>query len=141
MNGSQKRAWFNLIVITVSLTLTAAAVGVLAATVGMPATKAGFAFLGLLGLMGLEPILFRKKRSQPAVEFDERDLQIDKRAALGAFAGSYLFFVAACMATWFVVGFNGKVSVNLLPLIVVGGAVTSQIIRSIAILVQYGTKR
>jgi hypothetical protein len=140
MNRWQKIAWFNLIVMTVSLLLTAAAVGTLAAIIGMPAALGGLGFLGLCGLVGFEPILFRKKQGQSTVDFDERDLLIDRKATLGAFAVSYVYFVGVCMIIWFVVGSGGVIRVVVLPLIVAGGFITSQLVRSIALLVQYGRK-
>ena len=137
MNRTQKKAWFNLTVTVVTLLLAAAAIGTLAIIVGMPRALGGLGFLGLWGLLGLEPVLFRAKPGQPTVDFDERDLQIDRKATLGAFAITYVYFVAACMITWFIVGPDGVVRVVVLPGIVAGGFITSQIVRSVAILVQY----
>jgi len=137
MNRWQKIAWFNLTVIVVSLVLTGATIGTLTITAGMPRALGGLGLLGLCGLLGLEPVLFRKKRGQPTVDFDERDLLIGRKAALGAFTVSYIYFVSVCMIIWFVVGSGGVIRVVVLPLIVAGGFITSQLVRSIATLVQY----
>jgi hypothetical protein len=141
MNRWQKIAWFNLTVIEVSLLLAGAATGTLAIIIGMPAALGGLGFLGLSGLLGLEPVLFRKKRGQSTVDFDERDLSIQRKAFLGAFAFSYVYFVAVCMIIWFVVGYSGVIRVAILPCIVAGGFITSWIVRSVAVLVQYGRQK
>ena len=138
MNRTQKSAWFILIVIIVSLLVTGAAVGTLAIIIGMPRALGGLGFLGLCGFVGFEPVLFRTRRGQSTIDYDERDLLIDRKATLGAFAVSYVYFVGVCMTIWFVVGSGGVIRVFVLPIIVVGGFITSQIVRSVAILVQYG---
>ncbi len=136
MNKTQKIAWYNLIVILVSLTLTGAAVGTLTIIVGMPGAISGFGFLGFLGLLGLQPILFRKDKSK--VSFDERDILISRKSVILGFTLSYLFFVFACMGCWWYARADGMIDVKVLPLIVVGGYLTSELSRSITILVQYG---
>jgi hypothetical protein len=60
------------------------------------------------------------------------------RATCVAFGASYLFFIVWCIVTWFIVGFNGNVPFDTLPYMVLGGYITFELIRSIAILVQYG---
>ncbi|MHC4158015.1 MAG: hypothetical protein ACYSSO_02960, partial [Planctomycetota bacterium] len=72
------------------------------------------------------------------IAFDERDELIGKKAALGGFIASYVFFVIVCMVTWFIYGPKGSVSVNMLPMTVIGGMITIELVRSAAILVQYG---
>ena len=136
MNRLQKIAWYNLIVMLVSLALTGAAVGTLAAIVGMPGALGGFGFLGISGLLGLSPILFRKKRSQS--DLDERDLLIFRRASLVAYSIFWIYFTLACMAPWFVLDQGATIRVVMLPLMLVGGFFIVQLIQSIAVLVQYG---
>lgn len=97
MNRAQKIAWFNLIVIAASLSISSVVVGVLATVIGMPKALARLGFLGICGLMGLSPFILRKDKCP--VSFDERDELIQKRAVLGGFAASYGFFVAVCMTT------------------------------------------
>ena len=138
MNRAQKMAWFNLTVIAISLVISGTVIAIMATKVGMPRALGGLGFLGLCGLMGFEPVLFRKKRGQSTIDFDERDLLIGKKAALGAFTVSYVYFVSICMIIWFVVGSGGVIRVVALPLIVVGGFIISQLVRSVAVLVQYG---
>ena len=64
MNIAQKIAWFNLTVTGTTLILSAIAVGILAAIVGMPTALAGLGTLGLSGALGLSPLIFHKKKSQ-----------------------------------------------------------------------------
>ena len=64
MNRWQKIAWYNLIIIFVSFSLTAAVVGILALKYGMPKALGGLGALGTLGLLGLSPVLFREKKGE-----------------------------------------------------------------------------
>ena len=136
MNRARKIALYNLIVIMASLTFTGAAVGILAIVQGIPKALGGLGFLGILGLIGLSPILFRKKRGQ--LGFDERDLLIYNRASLVAYSLFWVFFTAACMVPWLVLGRGAKIPVVVLPCMLAGGFVIVQLIQSIAILIQYG---
>ena len=136
MNRAQKIALYNLIVIMASLTITGAAVGILSIMHGMPKALGGLGFLGIAALIGLSPILFRKKRGQ--LGFDERDLLIYRRATVAAYSTFWVFFTAACMVPWLVLECGARIRVVLLPCMLVGGFVIVQLIQSVAILVQYG---
>jgi hypothetical protein len=138
MNTWQKIAWFNLIVLITSLTIAGAAVGILTVVYGMPKALAGLGFLGIAGLVGLSPILFRRKAGQ--LGFDERDLIIHRRAALAAYSAFWVFFSVACMAPWFVLGRAATIRVVVLPCMLGGGFIIVQLIQSIVILVQDGTE-
>jgi len=129
-------AWFNLIVIAICLGLCAGAITVLALVIGLPNALAGFAFIGFAGVMLISPFIFPKDKG--SVSFDERDELIQKRAILVGFAASYCFFIAVCVTTWLIVGIDGSVSVNMLPIMVCGGFITYELGRSVAILIQYG---
>jgi len=136
MNRWQKIAWFNLIVIVTTLALSSLAVGVLSIIVGMPKALAGLGALGIFGLMGLSPILFRQKQNQ--VPFDERDQLINYRAVLGAYSVFWLVFTGACMIPWVIIGPSGSISVNALPIMLVGVGITLELVHSMAIIIQYG---
>jgi hypothetical protein len=136
MNRAQKIALYNLIVIIASLTFTGAAVGILAIVLGMPRALGGLGFLGIAGLIGLSPVLFRKKRGQ--LGFDERDLLIYNRASLVAYSVFWVFFSVACIIPWLVLRPGAKIRVVVLPCMLAGGFVIVQLIQSIAILIQYG---
>ena len=136
MNRAQKMAWYNLIVVLVSLALTGVTISVLAAIVGMPKALGGLGFLGICGLIGFSPIIFRKKQGQ--LDFDERDLLIQRRAFVIAYSIFWVFFTFACMIPWLVLDTGTTIRVVVLPGMLAGGFVIVQLIQSIAILVMYG---
>lgn len=136
MNRLQRMACFNLIVIAICLGLCAGAITVLALVIGLRNALGGFVFIGFAGIMLISPFIFPKDKG--SVRFDERDELIQKRAVLVGFAASYCFFIAVCVITWLIVGIDGSVSVNMLPIMVCGGFITYELGRSVAILIQYG---
>ena len=79
MNRWQKIAWYNIVVILATLSITTITVGVLAMKYGFPKALSGLGFLGTLGLLGLSGIIFKQKKGQ--TDFDEREqddiLQVD----------------------------------------------------------------
>lgn len=138
MSRAQKIARFNLIVILIALSLSAIAVGVFYFVVDLPIRRAfgGFGFMGITGLMGLSPLLYKKGRGK--VSFDERDELINYRAVLAAYSVFWLVFTAACMIPWFIIGPSGSISVNVLPIMLFGIGITLMLVHSLVILVQYG---
>ncbi len=145
MNRAQKRAWACLMTVSISLVLGIIAVVIFYLIFGMPKALWGFALMsiglpgigGLMGIGGLEAIsrlIFKKGK----VRFDERDQLFYMRAWFLGYCASYLFFVIVCMTTWFIYGPKGTISVNVLPLTVVGGFLALILVHSIAILAQYG---
>ena len=86
MNKEVKSAWFILGVV-------ALAVGSFAAAVPFTGLRPASAFLGLLGLTGLAPLLF--PRNAGSCPLDERDRGIASRATLLAGIPSYLTVVMA----------------------------------------------
>ena len=138
MNRAQKIAWFNLIVLLTALGLSTIAIGVFYFIVGLPMRDAlgGFGFMGVLGLLGLTPILFRKDKGK--VQYDERDLTICRKAAVVAYAIFWVLFVAAAMVPFFVLGPDGIVSVVYLCAMVLGGFLTVTLLQSIVTLKEYG---
>ena len=138
MNRFQKLARFNLIVILIALTLSVIAVSVFYFVVDLPIRRAfgGFGFMGITGLMGLSPILYKKERGK--VSFDERDQLINLRAVLAAYSVFWLVFTAACMIPWSIIGPSGSISVNVLPIMLFGIGITLMLVHSLVILIQYG---
>jgi len=138
MNRSQKIARFNLIVMLIAFGLSALAVGILYFVIDLPMRRAvsGLGLLGIWGLMGLSPKLFKKGPDE--VDFDERDLLIQRKAALGAYAIFWCLFVLAAMIPFFVLGPDGKVSVKYLAAMVFGGMTVVTLVQSIVTLEQYG---
>jgi hypothetical protein len=82
------------------------------------------------------PSILQRLGGKREVLRDERDMLIVTYSALIAHAASWLFFVAACIATSWSVGANGVVSVNLLPLVFVGGVVIFQVVLILSSLIQ-----
>jgi hypothetical protein len=138
MNRMQKIAWFNLIVVSLALGLSIAAFAIFYFVLGLPANRAaaGFGFIGILGLTGLNPVMFRKDKSK--VQFDERDIAIQRKAVGFAYAIFWVLFVAAAMIPWFVIGPDGTITTNYLPCMVFGGMFVVMLVQAIVTLNEYG---
>ena len=67
---------------------------------------------------------------------DERDILILTYSALIAHAATWLFFVADCIGACWIFGAGGVVSVNVLPLVFVGGVVIFQVVLILSSVVQ-----
>jgi hypothetical protein len=138
MNRAQKTAWFTLIVLAFASGLSLAAFCAGYFVLGVPANRAaaGFGFIGIMGFLGLIPILFRKDGDK--VQCDERDLAIHRKATIAAYAAFWVLFVAAAMVPWFIVGPNGTITVNYLPWMVFGGWFVVMLVQAFVTLQQYG---
>jgi hypothetical protein len=138
MNRQQKIAWFTLIVATLSLGLSVITFCIGYFIFGAPARQAaaGFGFIGIMGLIGLTPVLFRKDKDK--VQADERDLVILRKATVIAYSIFWVLFVAAAMVPWFIIGPFGTIPVNYLPWMVFGGMFVVMFVQSIVILSEYG---
>ncbi len=135
MNIHQKVARFNIAVFFAALALYSVLVPLIGA---IPALGA----YGVLGLWGLG--FFYYRRPKRGVLIDERDQLISIRAQVAGLYIFWEFFVAACMITWVVLRYfyhSDTVSVEVLPLMVVGGMAVFILSYSIAILFQYRTGR
>ncbi len=137
MNRQQKIAWYNLIVIVTVFTLSGVAIGTLTIIVGMPGALGGLGLLGFLGFLGLTPIIFRKKKGELKIDFDERDQVIWMRANVGAYSVFWLVFTAACMIPWFIIGPKGTIPVNVLPMMLGGIGMFLIVVQSVLTLIQY----
>jgi len=133
MVPEQRRAWFTLAVIA----MAAAVFFALVPALGVKPAAGAF---GLLGLLGLTPLLFRKQRDPSEVSLDERDVNILQTATLLGGMSSYLAFVIACMTVWSVrmIQADKTLSIHVLPVIVFCGAIVLLLVRAIATLVLYG---
>lgn len=138
MNRAQKIAWSLVITISLGFVVSCIAVAILYVKVGMPKVLAGFGFMGIAGLGGFSPLIFKKDKGE--VTFDERDRLIKRNAALAGFGASYLFMGAACMIPFYVLGPKASMSVGWLPYIFGGAAISLFFVHSVAILVQYGRR-
>ncbi|MDB5386524.1 MAG: hypothetical protein JWM11_2170 [Planctomycetaceae bacterium] len=129
MSPMQKFAWFNLAVISLTLVLLIS----LFPFFGYRAMGS----MGCLGLTGLSPLFFRKRAGQ--VLTDERDLLIQQRSWILAYAMFWLVFVlAAVVLSAVVYGPDGAVPVGVVQVSVAWGFMFVYAVASIAILVQYG---
>ena len=116
------------------LAVTALAYAILAIFIGPIPAQGAF---GLLGIAGLQPLLYRKRRQ--VVVWDERDTQIAYRAVIAGFSVFWLAFTLGTMGPWTALFFEGQemISVHVLPAIMMGGWVVFATARAVAIVVQY----
>ena len=136
MNRAQKIAWSFVVTISIAFLLSCIAIAILYIKVGMPKALAGLGFMGIAGLGGFSPLIFRKDTGK--VIFDERDKLIKRRAALAGFGASYLFVGLACMIPFSILGPKASISVTWLPNIFMGTGLSLFFVTSVAVLVQYG---
>lgn len=128
MTALQRYAWYNLGVIFL------ASLCVLACYPFLGARAMGC--LGLLGLIGLSPFLFRKKPGQ--VSYDERDRLIQMRATNLAYAIFWVAFTqTAAIGSMAIYGGDGTVPVKVVQMSVVVAMMLFMTAQSVAILVQY----
>jgi hypothetical protein len=136
MNRAQKMAWLFVVTTSSALALSAAAVLILYFIVGMPKALAGIGFIGIAGLGGLAPAIFKKDRGK--VDFDERDRAIQQKAALTGFLTAFLFVGVTCMLPFFILGPHGAIQVKWLPMIFMGAGISHYLVHSLVTLEQYG---
>jgi len=128
MSRMQKFAWFNLGVIGLTLLVVFSLLPV----IGYRAMGG----LGFLGLIGFGPLFFRKTAGQ--VVADERDMQIQWRAWIFAYALYWVIFVlVAVVLSAAVYGEDGAVPVPVVRMSVAWAFMLVYALASIAILVQY----
>ena len=138
MNRAQKIAWFNLIVVAITIGITAAAVIVLTLSSGMPWALYGLGFGGIVVFSLISPLVFRGKKHPGEISFDERDEHIHRRALQAGDSASCTLFLVVCMGVFLVVGLSGSVPAVVLPMMVGWAFICGKFAESIAILVQYG---
>jgi len=93
------------------------------------------------GLFWLFPFISSKiRKGKKKVSFDERDQLIHKKAVMAAYVVLWLYFVAACVIPWWLVGPYGSISVNVMPLTLLGGLAIFTLVQNLATLIQYGWK-
>ncbi len=138
MNRSQKIAWWVVVCIAVAVAISIFAVGIMYVRAGFPKAWQGLGFLGISGLGGLAPLLFKKDPGP--VQVDERDREIQLKAARAGFAMSYLVFGLLAMGIWTYCRQHGisAVPIQVLPLMFMVAAVTMFLSQSLATLLLYG---
>ena len=141
MNSWQKNAWISLLFIA-PIWLIFGQLPVLLVYLEGPKFLHLFSFAcstivgGLLWLF----LFFYNKRSKRTgtTEFDERDQLILIKATMSAYVVLWLYFIAACIYAWLSAAPERSVSVNVMPMVIVGGIVVFLVVQSIATLIQYG---
>ena len=101
-----------------------------------------FMFAGIViwgGLFWMFPFIEKKvRKGKKKVSFDERDQLIHKKAVMVAYVVLWLYFVAVSVIAWCIVGPHGSISVNVMPLTLLGGLVVFTTVQGLASLILYG---
>lgn len=136
MKRIQKMAMFIFIVLTCAFIITGLALAITYAKFGFPRAWGSLGFMGIVGIGGLASLVFKKDPGE--VQCDERDREIQSKAALVAFALAYLVVGIATMGPFIILGPNAPITTTWLPLIFGAAGLTHFYSWSIAILAQYG---
>jgi peptidoglycan/LPS O-acetylase OafA/YrhL len=140
MNRTQKGAWFTLGMGVLLL----AFIGIVHASMFAPGDRLAGTdrvrlWIALIAVFTAVAVaLVRKKQSPAEPGSDERDDTIKKNAVLACFASAWVSLVLASIIPAFVVGDGGSIPVFLLPIINISVLLTTLLVYSIAVLVQYG---
>ncbi len=89
-------------------------------------------------LFWLAPAAVQKIHKSKKVQSDERDVLIYKNGAVAAHVVLWLYFAIVCLVTWWLVGPEGMVSVNVMPLVLIGAAALFLLVEYLAAFIQYG---
>lgn len=139
MNRAQKVAWVFVISISAAVLLSGLTIGILYLKYGFPKVLSGLSLLGLAGFGGLGLLIFKKDKG--AVTCDERDITINRRAALAGFFAAFLTIGLSCMLPYYIYGPDKTISVSWLPMIFEGAGLAVFFTHSLAILIQYGREQ
>lgn len=135
MNRYQKIACFNLIVIALTIIITAMAIAVEMRIRGY--STVGWLFIGIMALLQYNINFFKKPQGEDKVIHDERDSLILNRALSFSFAVFYYVFFFSCLLLFFLIGPRNSVPVITIPLIALGACLFLKIATSVAVLVLY----
>ncbi len=136
MNRVQKMSWFVIIIFGIALILSLTSTIFIYVRCGASKAYAGLAFMGLAGLGGLAPVIFRRDKVKEIV--DERDQAIQKVARLNFYISVFLLAGIGFMVPFFILGPKAKISVNWLPNIWMFTFLIAYIIEALSILILYG---
>jgi len=135
MNRYQKLAWWNLIIITVTIIITSTAIAIEFHIRGY--STIGPCFVAILALLRFNPLLFKKPQGRDKVVCDERDSFIRKRALSFAYTTFWIVLVLSSFLLFIIIGPKNSVPTITLSLMAIGGGLFMKIVCSVAILVQY----
>jgi len=91
----------------------------------------------LIILVVLGPLIFFPKK-KGKVDYDERDLIIDRQSAVASFATYFVFSVVVFVAMWLTLGMERLIPIHRLGNIIFGGFVIAVIAGAVTTLVSYG---
>ncbi len=94
--------------------------------------------LVLGSLFWLAPAVVQKIHKSKKVLSDEREVLIYKNGAVAAHIVLWVYFAIACLVAWWFVGPEGMVSVNLMPLVLIGAVTLFLLVEYLAAFLQYG---
>ena len=161
MNRYEKIAWFNLVVLAVSILLFLAIFYSTRASYPLNISlKISFSAFALLGFIGLGQALFKKMPGLQnntvndgisrlySAEFDERDMLIQRRAHQHGFSAFWLILVFSVMIAWVFLRFISpegnvegqrliNIDVDMFPLMLFPGFIILMLANSISTIIQY----
>ena len=137
MNTPQKNAWISLLFV-VPLWLIFGQLPILLIYIEGPSPLHLFSFAASTIVGGLSWLLLLIWNRKAQREFDERDKLIFTRATLAAYTVLWLYFVGSCIYSWLSVAPERLVSVNVMPIVIIGGIVVFHLAQSVTTLIQYG---
>jgi hypothetical protein len=85
----------------------------------------------------LVPMIVQRIHKGKKVQLDERDLLICKNAIVVAHTVLWLYFLAACLVSWWLVGAEGTISVNVMALVLLGGVTLFVLVQHLASFILY----
>jgi hypothetical protein len=85
----------------------------------------------------LVPMILQRIGRGKKVQPDERDLLICKNAVVVAHTVLWLYFLGACLVSWWLVGAEGVISANVMALVLVGGVTLFVLVQHVASFIQY----
>ena len=136
MNRYQKLAWFSLIVIAVTIIVTAAAVAIEFRIRGY--SEYGIWFIAIMAILNYNRYFFKKPHGQDTVVCDERDSLIVEKSVASAYKAFWIALIVSTLSLFFIIGPRNSVPTISLPLVAIGGGVFMKIAYSVSILFRYG---
>ena len=140
MNKAQKNAWISLLFVA-PLWLIFGQLPVLLIWIEGPSFLHLFSFgcATIIGGLFWLFLLFSNKigKRKAKINYDERDRLILIRATLAGYAMLWLYFVAACIFAWLSVAPERSISINVMPMVIVGGIAVFHFVQGVTTLIQY----